>query len=160
MVAGSSPFHFLSSYRFLCHKEEHTTGNPIGRAYLPLKASLNFMFTSGSPSWAVFLPLVSAHKRHWGCKEVQQMIAWELHTFTRKSGVCTVPVATHVASVKEVCDKNTVCAVTTHHDEHNQNHLTKCIYCMKLHCTGKKHVLNDHSTKLMTECDKDWLFFF
>lgn len=53
-------------------KKKTGQGPPMGSAYLPVKASLNFMLTSGSPTPAVFLPLVSAHKRNCGGKDAQQ----------------------------------------------------------------------------------------
>ena len=57
------PFTFFPLIVLCAIKKRTGQGPPIGSAYLPLKASLNFMFTSGSPSPAVFLPLVSAHKK-------------------------------------------------------------------------------------------------
>lgn len=60
------PFTFFPLIVFCAIKKRTRQGPPIGSAYLPLKASLNFMFTSGSPSRAVFLPLVPAHKKVLG----------------------------------------------------------------------------------------------
>lgn len=65
------PFTFFPLIVLCAIKKGAGQGPPIGSAYLPLKPSLNFMFTSGSPSPAVFLPLVSTHKMYYGYKDVQ-----------------------------------------------------------------------------------------
>lgn len=92
---------FLHSFTFfpltvLCAIKKKTgQGPPIGSAYLPLKASLNFMFTSGFPSPAVFLPLVSAHKKGTEVvKEVEQTTARYTHIYMKiRRFYCTYPLA-------------------------------------------------------------------
>lgn len=95
------PFTFLRLVVLCALKRRTGRGPPIDSAYLPLKASLNFMFISGSRSPAVFLPLVSAHKRHWGCKDVQLL---DRHTHLYMNiRCCYVPAGTYMAGFKKVC---------------------------------------------------------
>lgn len=83
------PFTFFALTVFWAIKKKTGQGPPIGSAHLPLKASLNFMLTSGSSNQAVFLPQATAHKRYRGCKDTQQTAARWSQTFPWRTGACT-----------------------------------------------------------------------